>query len=171
MRTPPLTITPAEAADWPDIWTVLEPIIRAGETYPYPVDCTEQMAKGYWIEATRAAYVARFGREIAGTCYLKPNQPGLGGHVANAGYAVARGMQGRGVGAALCRHSEAEARRMGFAAMQFNLVVASNERALALWKRLGYAPMARLPGAFDHARLGRVDAWIMYKKLDDPPRA
>jgi ribosomal protein S18 acetylase RimI-like enzyme len=65
----------------------------------------------------------------------------------------------------MCEHSQAEAVGMGFRAMQFNLVVATNERAVRLWQRLGFAVVGRLPGAFRHQRLGFVDALVMFKTL------
>jgi ribosomal protein S18 acetylase RimI-like enzyme len=54
---------------------------------------------------------------------------------------------------------------MGFRAMQFNLVVSTNTRAVQLWQRLGFSIVGNLAGAFRHARLGYVDALVMYKQL------
>jgi GNAT superfamily N-acetyltransferase len=103
--------------------------------------------------------------QVLGTYYLKANQPGLGAHVCNAGYVVAPVAQGQGVAAAMCEHSQEQARALGFLAMQFNLVVSTNERAVRLWNHLGFATVGRLPGAFRHARLGLVDALVMFKTL------
>ena len=49
--------------------------------------------------------------------------------------------------------------------MQFNFVIASNERAVRLWQDLGFAIAGRLPGAFRHPRLGFVDAYVMMRNL------
>lgn len=65
----------------------------------------------------------------------------------------------------MCEHSQSEARSQGFRAMQFNLVVSTNERAVRLWRRLGFAVAGTLPGAFRHAQLDYVDALVMYKVL------
>jgi RimJ/RimL family protein N-acetyltransferase len=67
----------------------------------------------------------------------------------------------------MCEHSQQEALSMGFRAMQFNLVVSTNERAVRLWKRLGFLVAGTLPRAFRHVRLGYVDALVMYKDLSD----
>jgi ribosomal protein S18 acetylase RimI-like enzyme len=65
----------------------------------------------------------------------------------------------------MCEHSQREALALGFRAMQFNFVVASNEGAVRLWQKLGFDIVGRLPGAFRHAQLGYVDALIMFKQL------
>jgi ribosomal protein S18 acetylase RimI-like enzyme len=65
----------------------------------------------------------------------------------------------------MCEHSQAEAKRMGFRAMQFNIVVSTNATAVRLWQRLGFEIVGRLPGAFKHSKLGFVDAFVMYKQL------
>jgi ribosomal protein S18 acetylase RimI-like enzyme len=111
------------------------------------------------------AYVAAMDGRIVGTYILKANQPGLGSHVANAGYMVKRDAQGLGVGRAMCEHSLDEARRQGFLAMQFNMVVSTNEGAVALWKKLGFTIVGTLPKAFRHKKLGLVDAFIMHRFL------
>ncbi len=110
-------------------------------------------------------YVACLDYTVVGTYILKPNQPGLGSHVANAGYMVKPGVHGQGVGRAMCEHSLAEAREAGFRAMQFNMVVSTNEAALALWKKLGFTIVGTLPKVFRHKKLGLVDAYVMHRFL------
>lgn len=160
-----LSIRPASAADDDAIWRILEPTFRAGETYPIPRDVTRADALAYWRAPGNAAFVAEQGGGIAGTYYLRANNKGGGAHVANCGYVVARQAQGRGVARAMCAHSLDEARERGFAAMQFNFVIASNERAVRLWQSCGFAIVGRLPGAFRHPWLGAVDAYVMYCSL------
>ncbi len=157
-----------QETDWPLIWPLLNETFRSGDTYAYAPDSTEAEIHRAWIEAPAATFVALAGDgRILGTYYIKPNQPGLGAHVCNCGYVVAPEAQGQGIAAAMCEHSQSEAVSMGFRAMQFNLVVATNERAIRLWQRLGYVVAGTLPGAFRHQRLGFVDALIMYKQLAD----
>jgi len=144
----------------------MEPIIRAGETYPYAMDMTVDQARRMWLDVTEAAYVAEDDNgQLLGTYYIKPNQPTLGAHVANCGYMVAEQARGRGVATAMCEHSQEEALRLGYRAMQFNLVVETNEASVHLWKKMGFDVVGRLPGAFNHAKFGFVDAFIMYKTL------
>lgn len=160
------TIRPFEESDWPTVWQIIEPVFRAGETYPKWPDINEPDAHHYWIEHPTATYVAfDGGGAMVGTYHIRPNQPGLGSHVCNCGYIVAEEASGRGVGAAMCEHSQREAVVLGFRAMQYNLVVATNTRAVELWKRMGMQVIGALPGAFKHSTLGYVDALVMYKTL------
>jgi L-amino acid N-acyltransferase YncA len=154
--------------DWPAVWELMEPVIRAGDTYPYAMDMTIDGAREMWIEIPEATYVAEdAGGNIVGTYYLKPNQPTLGAHVANAGYMVAETARGKGVATQMCQHSQDEALRLGYRAMQYNLVVKTNEASVYLWQKMGFTMVGILPGAFRHAEHGFVDAYVMYKELED----
>ena len=159
-------IREAVESDWPALWPILREAFSTGDTYPFPPDISEADARRTWMDVPQATYVAEEeGGGVLGTYYLKPNQPGLGSHVCNAGYIVARAARRRGLGRALCAHSLDEARRLGFRAMQFNLVVATNEGAVRLWKDMGFAVIGTVPGAFNHREHGYVDALIMYQEL------
>jgi len=110
-------------------------------------------------------YVALVDGEIVGTYVLKPNQPGLGSHVANAGYMVIPDHSDKGIGRAMCEHSLEDARQVGFLAMQFNFVVSTNERAVALWKKMGFSIVGTCPKTFRHRQLGLVDTYVMHRFL------
>ncbi len=162
-----IRIRKLEEDDWPLVWEFMEPVIRSGESYPYAMDMTDRQARGMWLDVTEAAYVAEDDDGIVGSYYIKPNQPTLGAHVANCGYVVASRARRRGVAMVMCEHSQEEAVRLGYRAMQFNLVVATNEASVNLWKKMGFTVVGRLPGAFKHAQLGFVDAFVLYKELVD----
>lgn len=148
------------------IWQILEPMIRAGETYALPRSMAKEDTLGYWMAPQHEVFVALLDGEVAGTYYLRPNNLGGGAHVANCGYVTGEAFSGRGVASAMCRHSLRRARERGFKAMQFNFVIASNTRAVRLWKALGFNVIGRLPKAFDHPRLGLVDALVMHRALE-----
>lgn len=161
-----ITIRPFLDADWPAVWAILEPVLRAGETYSFPVDMTEAEARKAWVDTPMATFVATDGEgEALGLYYIKPNQPGQGAHVCNCGYVTGERARGRGVASAMCRHSMDLAPSLGFRAMQYNLVVATNTVAVRLWQRHGMEIVATLPGAFRHPSLGDVDAHVMYRTL------
>jgi predicted N-acetyltransferase YhbS len=134
---PVITIRKFETPDWPLVWQIIEPVFRAGDTCTYSPDITEADAAKEWVDAHPHTYVAESNGNILGTYYLKPNQPGLGSHVCNAGYIVSEQARGRGIATQMCEHSQAEAKRMGFRAMQFNIVVATNENSRAPVAKFG----------------------------------
>jgi ribosomal protein S18 acetylase RimI-like enzyme len=160
-----MLIRPAANEDANAIWAIMEPIIRAGETYTLPRDMDKKTALAYWLSAEHEVFVAEENGEIVGTYFLQANQQGGGAHVANCGYMTAVTATGRGVARAMCEHSLGSARGRRFRAMQFNFVVSSNERAMRLWQSFGFDIVGRLPGAFQHPTLGYVDAYIMYRDL------
>ena len=161
-----LTIRYASDDDFESIWSIVKEAFDAGDTYPYPPGASKDAIRHTWMEVPAATYVALDGDEVVGTYYVKPNQPGLGSHVCNCGYIVKSGARGRGVGRAMCQHSQDEARALGFKAMQYNLVVSTNEAAVKLWQDLGFEIVGRLPKAFAHQQRGLVDAYVMYKWLE-----
>jgi ribosomal protein S18 acetylase RimI-like enzyme len=161
-----VAIRPTRPDDREAIWGIMEPIVRAGETYALPRDMSRHDALAHWFAPDRSVFVAEDeDGGILGTYYLRANRPGPGAHVANAGFMVAGRAGGKGVGQALCEHALAAAAVQGFSAMQFNFVVASNGRAVQLWRRMGFAEIGRAPGAFQHPSLGLVDALVMHRKL------
>jgi ribosomal protein S18 acetylase RimI-like enzyme len=160
-----MLIRPAANGDSNAIWAIMEPIIRAGETYCPPRDMSRERALAYWLSAEREVFVADDNGDLVGTYCLQANQKGGGAHVANCGYMTAVSATGRGVARAMCAHSVDRARERGFRAMQFNFVISANERAVRLWQSFGFEIVGRLPKAFLHPTLGYVDAYIMYRDL------
>lgn len=158
-------IRPAAPDDGAALWAILEPVIRAGETYALDRDLSLDAALAYWLGADRATFVAAVEGRILGTYYLRANQAGGGAHVANCGYATLPEARGRGIARAMAEHSFVEARARGFTAMQFNFVMSSNVGAVRLWQSLGFKMVGRLPDAFAHPALGLVDALVLYRRL------
>jgi L-amino acid N-acyltransferase YncA len=160
-----MTIRPAEAADANAIWAILEPTIRAGETYTLPRNMERDNALEYWLSDEHTVFVAEQDGKVFGSYYVRANQKGGGAHVCNCGYMTAAWASGRGVATAMCEHSLKFARSQGFRAMQFNFVVSSNRPAIHLWQKFGFAIVGRLPQAFLHPVLGYVDALVLYRTL------
>ncbi|WP_232630740.1 GNAT family N-acetyltransferase [Methylobacterium sp. Leaf118] len=160
-----LHIRPATPADRDAIWAILEPILRAGAVFALPRDGTAEQALAAWFAPDHRVFVAAGEGRVLGSYYLRANQRGAGDHVANGSYATHPEAQGRGVARAMGLHSFEAARAAGFSAMQFNLVVATNTRAVALWTSLGLVAVGRLPGVFRHPVHGPVDAWVMHRFL------
>jgi ribosomal protein S18 acetylase RimI-like enzyme len=172
-RVPPMKIRRAMAPDCDAIWEIFHEVITAGETYPIDPDTSRDGALAYWFQPGSHAYVveqdagsgAKADHRIVGSYTLHPNQSGGGAHVANAGFIVAKGARGEGIGRMLGEHCFSEARRLGFRAMQFNFVISTNEGAVKLWQDLGMKIVGTLPGAFCHPEKGYVDVYVMYRSL------
>jgi ribosomal protein S18 acetylase RimI-like enzyme len=146
-----LEVEAAKAEDEDDLFAAFAAVIEAGEGYPQspPVDRDE--FRDYWLDHKALVAVARTvdsARTLVGSYFLKANFPGRAAHIANAGYLVVSAFRGRGAGRALVEHSMDEARRLGFDAMQFNLVFESNP-ARPLYERLGFEVVGRIPAAVD----------------------
>jgi ribosomal protein S18 acetylase RimI-like enzyme len=147
------------------VWPIFRSVVAGGDAFVYPPETTFEDARRFWAAPPTRAFVAERDGAAVGSYMLRPNQPGLGDHVANAGYVVAPEARNQGIARALCEHSLKTAAEAGFAAMQFNFVVATNESAVHLWTSCGFETVGRLPGAFRHATLGTVDVLIMYRRL------
>ena len=162
-----MEIRDAVPEDWPQIWPFLRDIVRAGETYTWPRDETEEQARAIWMAAAlpNRTLVATEDGEVLGTAKMGPNHMGPASHIANASFMVAPEHGGRGVGRALGERVLELARADGYRAMQFNAVVETNTRAVALWRSLGFDIVATLPEGFDHATKGFVGLHIMYRTL------
>jgi len=156
----------AAPSDEDAIWDIFQAVITSGDTYAFDPQMSREEALAYWLRSDTHTYVAERDGKIVGTYILRPNQLGLGGHVANAAFMVAPAARGLGVGRFMGEHCLREARRLGFRAMQFNFVVSTNAPALRLWQQLGFEIVGTLPGAFRHSQLGYVDAYVMFRTLD-----
>ena len=160
-----LTVRAARADDREAIWAILEPVIRAGDTYTLPRQMSRDEALAYWNASGHEVFVAEEDGHVIGTYFLRANQAGGGSHVANCGYITAADWRGKGVARAMCGHSLERAKGRGFRAMQFNFVVSSNERAVRLWKSLGFEIVGRLREAFLDPSGDYRDAYVMYRLL------
>src|SRR5436190_15809370 len=141
-------IRPATRDDDDAIWSIFHAVVAPGDTYVFEPEMARDEALSYWFQPDTHTYVAEHDGRVVGTYILKPNQPGLGSHVANAAFMVSPSARGRRVGRRMGEHCLEEARRLGFRAMQFNFVISTNEAALRLWQELGFRIVGTLPGAF-----------------------
>lgn len=158
-------IRPARPADADEIWAILRPVYRAGETYCIPRDITRADALADWFAPPFTVFVTECDGRVLGTSHIGPNRPGGAAHVANASFATHPDARGRGIARAMVDHAKTWARAQGFRAMQFNFVVSTNADAVHSWQKAGFDIVGRLPGAFHHPQLGYVDAYVMFHDL------
>ena len=161
----PLEIREIQAEEFGLVWPIFHAVVAAADTYAYDPAMTLEEARRLWTRPPARCFVAGEDGVVVGAYCLRPNQGGLGDHVANAGYMVAPDARGRGIASAMCVHSLDVARAAGFQAMQFNFVAVSNEGAVRLWQRHGFAIVGRVPAAFRHRHLGPTDVLVMHRFL------
>ncbi|OFE15369.1 GCN5 family acetyltransferase [Humibacillus sp. DSM 29435] len=155
-------------ADWAQVWSIIEQVVRAGDTFPFPTDLSETVAREIWLDNGPGgrASVAVVGDDlVVGTAKMGRNRPGPGAHVATASYMVTRAARGRGVGRSLVVDSLAWARESGYAAMQFNAVVETNRPAIGLYESLGFVVVGTVPRAHELPTGERVGLSILHVEL------
>ena len=160
-----IDIRTATGTDADEIWNIIKEVIATGDTYVFDPTSSKEKMLAYWLAQGNHTFVALFNGEVVGTFLIRDNQPDLGSHIANAAYMTSPKASGQGVGKKMGEFSLEEARRLGYKAMQFNIVIKSNARAVQLWQKLGFSIIGEIPEAFNHRRDGLTNAYIMYRKL------
>ncbi|ASA58076.1 GNAT family N-acetyltransferase [Vibrio gazogenes] len=152
-------------SEFESFWPTFSSVIQAQETYAFDPNMTLAEAFVLWCETPLQAYAYIENDVVLGTYYIKPNALGPSRHICNCGYMVSSAARGKGIARQMCEHSQQKALEFGFNAMQFNSVVSTNEIAVRLWQKLGFTIIGTIPKAYQHAQLGFVDSYIMYKWL------
>jgi ribosomal protein S18 acetylase RimI-like enzyme len=160
-----VNIRRAKDTDQDAIWTMVEPVIRAGTSYPLPRDLDRESGMAYWFAPDKEVFVAEKDGMLMGIYYMRPNNQGPGNHICNCGYVTNVDFRGQGIAAKLCQHSLEQAKKSGYRGMQYNLVVSTNEVAVRLWKKMGFEIVGTLPMAFRDPEIGDVEAYVMFQKL------
>lgn len=160
-----MQIRKATKNDVDQIWDIFKTVMKTGDTYTFPVDTPKKDLDKYWLADYMTTFVAEQDGKIIGTYIIKPNQIGLGSHIANCGYMVHPNEHGKGIGQELCAHSIDFAKKQSYLGIQFNIVVSTNHAAIHLWKKFGFKIIGTTPKGFKHANLGLVDTHIMYLAL------
>ena len=86
--------------------------------------------------------------EVVGMYILHPNNVGRCGHICNASYAVKSTQRGKQIGEILVTDCLKKAKEIGYGILQFNAVVATNQYALKLYKKLGFVQLGVIPNGF-----------------------
>lgn len=167
MSAPSVHVRAATAADWAEIFPFYAQVVAEGRTYAFPVGQTAEEARPWWMEQPpgRTTVAVDEGGAVLGSAKMGPNRPGRGAHIATASFMVDPGQRIRGVGRALGEEMVAWARSEGYAGVQFNAVVETNEPAVHLWRSLGFDVIGTVPGAFDHPEHGPVGLHVMFLQL------
>lgn len=160
-----LVIREIGADEFARAWPIFRAVIAGGDTCSHPPGLAEAAACAMWTTAPSRCFVAERGGDVLGVYMLRPNQPGLGDHVAHCGYMVSPAARGQGIASALCGHSLAEARRGGSAPCSTTSSPAATKARCACGSATASRSSAACRGAFRHAVLGPSDAYVMHRAL------
>ena len=145
---------------------IMESIVRTEEYLSLKADSPEQAWEDYFFgDETYECWALEENGEILGCYHQRPNQKGLGSHIANGGYIVSPTARGKGVGRRLCEHSIARAKEKAYRGIQFNYVISTNEIAVNLWKSCGFKIIGTIPRGYHLKQQEYVDAYIMFLEL------
>ncbi len=162
------TLDAATDADFEAVKSIFLHVVDEGETYSYErEELTDLWIRNYWLKNVIISLVARVDGKVAGVCAIRLNRTGRGNHIANASYIVHHEHRGAGIGHALGVESLRRAKAHGLKAMQFNYVVSTNVKAVALWQSLGFKIIGSMPQGYRHSRHGLVDVYMMHRFLDE----
>jgi ribosomal protein S18 acetylase RimI-like enzyme len=158
-------IGPLQAGHVDALWLMFVDAVARGDGYPQTPPLTRDTFEQTWIRPVTVTVGAVIADRLVGAYYLKPNQPGLGAHIANAGYLVDRTVRGVGIGRLLVADSIERAPTAGFDAVQFNFVFETNP-ARAMYEKFGWREIGRVPGAVPGpGPSGRQDAIIYWRTV------
>lgn len=141
------TVRKLTEKDIPAAVSIWNKVVEEGKAFPQTEYLDEKSGAEFFAQQTYTA-VAELDGEVVGMYILHPNNIGRCGHICNASYAVKYGMRGKHIGEALVTDCLEQAKAHGFGILQFNAVVASNEPALKLYKKLGFVQLGTIPMGF-----------------------
>ncbi len=141
------TVRKLTEKDIPAAVSIWNKVVEEGKAFPQTEYLDEKSGAEFFAQQTYTA-VAELDGEVVGMYILHPNNIGRCGHICNASYAVKYGMRGKHIGESLVKDCLEQAKAHGFGILQFNAVVASNEPALKLYKKLGFVQLGTIPKGF-----------------------
>jgi ribosomal protein S18 acetylase RimI-like enzyme len=160
-----IIVRKATVSDREAVCDIAREIVEDGTTHPFNTNSSDVSLLEYFFPSPGVTFVACIDGDVVGACFIKPNQPGRGAHVANASFVVQRRRTRQGIGRAMTERCLVEAQRQGYRSMCFNFVVSTNTAAITLWKQMGFEIVGKLPEAFNHATAGFVDCYVMSRRL------
>jgi GNAT superfamily N-acetyltransferase len=124
---------------------LLNLIIQEGSSYPQREPLDLETFQRYWL--SHRAYCVCVENQLVAAFFLRPNHPGRCSHIANGGFIVHPNWRSQGLGRFMGEAALEIAKQLGFQAIQFNLIFASNLPSLKLWLSLGFTIIGRIPQA------------------------
>jgi RimJ/RimL family protein N-acetyltransferase len=131
---------------------LMNDVITEGKSWPFmdtyaTVEAYSSYFHSHASFAVRFADQNKYGTDILGCFYVKPNFPGRCSHICNGGFITSPKYRGLGVGTFMGRAFKRLAKDLGYRGSLFNLVFANNTASVKLWMKLGFTQLAVLPAA------------------------
>ena len=137
-----------EERDIAEMIAIWNEIVEEGIAFPQEECLTIDSGREFFASQSFTGVAEGDDGKIYGLYILHPNNIGRCGHISNASYAVASYARGMKIGEKLVRHCMMMGTELGFGVLQFNAVVSTNERALRLYKSLGFTQLGVIPKGF-----------------------
>lgn len=156
-----------ESEDESALYAIFREVVDSGSQFPYESSSIEEFRRQF-LRSHSEVYVCHSNaNDVVGGFYLRSNFPGRSDHIANAAYMLRRDLRGQGIGTLLIKSSLYLAKRQGFKAMQFNLVLSQNKGAATIYQRLGFHIAGTLPNAVRNPDGSYQDGYVMFRNLED----
>lgn len=161
------TLEPFKEIDKNQLYDIFCSVVDSGCEFPYECNSTEEFHRQFLNQESHV-YICRSSTNVViGGFYIKANFSGRSNHIANAAYMIHPAYRGQGIGTLLIKASLHIALDLGFQAMQFNMVLSQNTRALKLYQKLGFSIAGTIPEAIRNPDNRYQDGYIMYRKLKE----
>jgi DNA-binding MarR family transcriptional regulator/L-amino acid N-acyltransferase YncA len=160
------TLKPFSQEDEDCLYTIFREVVDAGGQFHYESNSMQEFYRQFLNPQSRIYVCHSPSKEVVGGFYIRSNFPGRANHIANAAYMVKSTYQGQGIGTLLVKASIEKAKILGFRAMQFNMVLRENVKAVKLYQKLGFTIIGTIPEAIRNSNGSYQDGYILHRKLD-----
>lgn len=156
-----------EQKDEKDLYEIFREVVEAGSQFPYECSSIEEFRRQFFTPQGKVYVCHSLQGEVVGGFFLRANYSGRANHIANSAYMIRKKDRGKGIGSLLIKASLHLAKKQGFKAMQYNLVLSQNPLAVKLYERLGFNIIGTIPHAIRNADGTSQDAHIMHRKIEN----
>lgn len=161
-----VTLKPFCQEDEENLYNIFREVVDTGSQFPYESNSIQEFYRQFLTLQSHVYVCYLPSKEVVGGFYIRSNFPGRANHIANAAYMVKSNYQGQGIGTFLIKISLEIAKSLGFQAMQFNMVLSQNIKAVKLYQKLKFNIIGTIPEAIRNSDGSYQDCYILHRKLD-----
>lgn len=161
-----LTIRPFTQEDEKALYDIFQEGIDSGNQFHYDSQSILEFYRQFLQPQAHVFVCDSASQGVIGGFYIRPNFSGRASHIANAAYMVKGAHQAKGIGTLLIKASLEIAKELGFQAMQFNMVLQQNVKAITLYQKLGFEKIGAIPQAVRNRDGSTQDGYIFYRNIN-----